>query len=177
MARWVTGLAVVVAAAALAPNALAGIVRVNSGDAAYTAQSGEKWQADSYYSGGALGTTSAAIGKTTDPALYQSERWGGFSYSIPVANGTYDVRLHFVELYYGSPCAGKRVFSVDVLDTSASPDLANIDICAAVGPNNAYVRTVQGVSVSDGSLDLKTLYGPADDPELAAVEVVPAGGP
>jgi malectin (di-glucose binding ER protein) len=109
----------------------------------------------------------------TDEALYQDERWGQFSYSIPVANGRYDDRLHFVELYYGVPCAGRRVFSIDVADTPGV-DIQNHDICGAVGPNTALVQVVRGVSVGDGALDLRSVYGPADDPVLAAIEVVPA---
>ena len=171
--RWIASLAAVLAAAAFVPNAYAGIIRINSGGPAYTAQSGEKWLADSYFTGGGTGATTASIGRTTDPAIYQNERWGNFSYAIPVANGTYDVRFHFVELWYASPCAGKRVFSIDIGDTAVSPDLANIDVCAAVGPNKAYVRTVQNVTVSDGFLNIQSVYGSADDPEIVGLEVVP----
>ena len=172
--RWIACLAVVFAAAAFAPTAYAGIIRINTGGPAYTAQSGESWLADSYVTGGSTGVTTASIGRTTDPAIYQTERWGNFGYAIPVANGTYDVRFHFVELWYtSSPCTGDRVFSMDVLDTPVSPDLANIDVCAAVGPNKAYVRTVQNVTVSDGVLNIQSVYGSADDPELSGIEVVP----
>ena len=170
--RWIACLAVAFAAAAFAPTAYAGIIRINTGGPAYTAQSGEKWLADSYFTGGGTGATTASIGRTTDPAIYQNERWGNFSYAIPVANGTYDVRFHFVELWYGSPCVGSRVFGMDVLDTASSPDLANIDVCAAVGPNRAYVRTVQNVTVTDGVLNIQSVYGSADDPELTGLEVV-----
>src|SRR5207245_5396639 len=101
------------------------------------------------------------------------------SYAIPVANGTYDVKLHFVELYYtAGSCIGKRVFSIDVADTPANPDIANLDICAAAGgADTALVRTVSNVTVSDGVLNIQSVYGSADDPEVAAIEVVPAGAP
>ena len=121
-----------------------------------------------------------AITGTTDQALYQNERWGNFSYAIPVTNGTYDVKLHFVELYYGTSAPGgngKRVFGIDVLDTPTSPDLSNIDIYSQVGANAALVKTIAGVTVTDGVLNLKSVYGTADDPEIAAIEVVPSTGP
>ena len=77
---------------------------------------------------------------TADPALYQDERWGQFSYAIPVANGTYDVRFHFAELYYGTAvsgsCVGKRIFGMNIVDTPGT-DLTNIDVCAAVGARAA----------------------------------------
>ena len=66
---------------------------------------------------GTLSVTEPSITGTTDPALYQDERWGQFSYAIPVADGTYDVRFHFAELYYGTAVAGgpgKRVFGMDI---------------------------------------------------------------
>src|SRR5207302_6750538 len=117
----------------------------------------------------------ADIAGTSDPALYQNERWRNFSYAIPIANGTYDVKLHFVELFYLSPCVGKRVFSMDIVDTPTNPDIANLDICAAAGGGNtALVRTVSSVQVTDGVLNIQSVYGSADDPEVAAIEVVPS---
>ncbi len=92
------------------------------------------------------------------------------------SNGTYDVRLHFVELYYGSAVAGgagKRVFSIDVGDT-VGVDVQNLDIYAQVGANTALVRTISNVTVTDGTLNIQSIYGAADDPEIAAIEVIPA---
>jgi hypothetical protein len=155
----------------------AAAVRINVGGGAYTASDGSVFSADAYYSGGDTASTTAAIAGTADPALYRDERWGNFSYSIPVANGSYDVRLHFVELYYGGDCVGKRVFSLDVVETPGPPDVSTLDICAGVGPDAALVETVSGVSVTGGRLDLQALYGSADDPELTAIEVVPVEPP
>jgi chitodextrinase len=150
-------------------------VRINAGGGAVTAANGDVYSADTAFTGGGTGSTAAAIGGTTDPALFKDERWGGWSYSIPVVNGTYDVKLSFVELWYAAPCAGKRVFSVDVTETAASPDIANLDVCAAVGPNTALVKTIPNVTVTDGVLDVKSIYGSADDPEITAIAVVPSG--
>ena len=158
-------------------------MRINAGGPAYTAANGNTFLADQYFTGGSTNSTTAAISGTTDQALYKDERWGAFSYRIPVVNGTYDVKLHFAEIYYGSvvpgSCVAKRVFSMDVGDTTANPDVPNLDVClAAGGPNAAYVRTISNVQVSDGFLDLQSVYGSADDPELTAIEVVPTtGGP
>jgi hypothetical protein len=154
-------------------------VRLNSGGAAVTTGDGRVFAADANFTGGTTLSVTSAIAGTTDDALYQNERWGNFSYAIPVTNGTYDVKLHFVELYYTTgSCVGKRVFSFDIADTATSPDVANLDVCAAAGgANTALVRTVYSVQVSDGFLNLQSVYGAADDPELAAVEVVPSSGP
>jgi hypothetical protein len=143
-------------------------VRINAGGGAFA-----PYLADSFFAGGQLWSTMAAIAGTLDDALYQDERWGQFSYSIPVGNGVYDVRLHFVELYYPAPCAGRRVFSVDVLGTPGI-DVVNLDVCGTVGANTALVRVVRGVDIREGAVHVSSIYGPADDPELAAIEIVPA---
>jgi hypothetical protein len=152
-------------------------VRVNSGGAAYTATDGRAFGADQYSTGGSTFSSAAAITGTTDPALYQNERWGNFSYAIPVTNGNYDVTFHFVELFYtGASCIGQRIFSMDIGDSAASPDVANLDVCASAGgANKALVRTVTGIQVTDGTLNIQSVYGSADDPEVAAIEVTPSG--
>ncbi len=147
--------------------------RINAGGPDYTSSTGATYRADAFFTGGSVNSTAKTITGTNDPALYQDERWGQFSYSIPVANGVYDVRFHFAELFYPAPCAGKRVFSMDILETPVSPDLANIDICKAVGPNAAYDLTVSRVTVTGGTLDIKSVYGSADDPEITAIDVIP----
>jgi fibronectin type 3 domain-containing protein len=159
--------------------ASAAAVRINSGGGAYTDSSGNTFLADQYFSGGNTFSSSHAIGGTSDQALYQNERWGAFSYAIPVVNGTYDVKLHFVELYYGTSVpggTGKRVFSADVVDTPTSPDISNLDIYSQVGANTALVKTISGVGVTDGVLNIQSVYGSADDPEVAAIEVIPSSG-
>src|SRR5437899_395359 len=160
---------------ALAPLAQAGAMRINTGGSAVT-ESGGTFSGDAYFSGGATASTTAAIAGTSEGALYQDERWGAWSYAIPVTNGTYDVRLHFVELYYTSgSCLGKRVFGVDITDTTGV-DIPSLDICAqAGGANTALVKTISGVQVSDGALTVKAIYGSADDPEIAATELTPSG--
>ena len=144
---------------------------------AYTSSTGQSYRADSFFTGGSVTSWSKTITGTNDPSLYRDERWGAFSYAIPVANGTYNVRLHFAELYYGSSvagsCVGKRIFNADVLNTPASPDIANLDICSQVGPLAALDKVISNVVVSNGALGLQFTRGPADDAEVTAIDVVP----
>src|SRR5207237_6980793 len=129
-------------------------VRINSGGAAYTSQTGRVFSADTNVTGGATNKVTSPIAGTADQPLFQDERWGQFTYSIAVANGTYDVRLYFAELYYGSfvpgSCIGKRVFGMDIPNTAAPPDIPPFAICAHVGPPAALVKTVIGVSRTNG---------------------------
>jgi hypothetical protein len=155
-------------------------IRINVGGPAYTAASGTTWQADQFFTGGATSSTSHAITGTNDPAIYQNERWGDFTYAIPVPNGTYDVRMHFAEAYFGTAApggAGSRLFGMDVVDTTLNPDLAVFDIFASVGANAALVKTIASVKVTDGTLNLRTVRGPADDPELTGLEIISAPPP
>jgi hypothetical protein len=45
----------------------------------------------------------------SDTELYATERYGHFSYAIPVAmEGTYSLALHFAEFYFGPKAFGYR---------------------------------------------------------------------
>lgn len=98
-------------------------IRIRAGwTSAWRDTAGQQWQADSYFIGG------NALVRTTNPAqqsnaiapdttLYTSERWGHFSYALPVAEGRYRVTLRFCEGHYGKRNSGaggvgSRVFDV-----------------------------------------------------------------
>src|SRR3954453_16085064 len=67
---------------------------------------------------------------------------------------------------------------MEVNQTSASPDVSNLDVCSAAGgANRAYARTINGVQATAGVINIKSVYGAADDPELTAIEVVPSAPP
>ena len=49
--------------------------------------------------GSTYSISNVAVANTVDDAIYQSERVGEFSYSIPVPAGNYEIVIHFAELY------------------------------------------------------------------------------
>ena len=140
--------------------------RLNAGGLAVTTASGT-FAADQYALGGNAADTSSPIAGTADDALYQTERWGSMSYNLPVANGTYTVKLHFAEIYWSAP--GQRVFDVTAEGTKM---LSAYDILKKVGPNTATIETF-AVTVTDGQLTLAFAPGPAgaDEPKVSAIEV------
>jgi hypothetical protein len=155
--------------------------RINAGGSAVTT-GGFTWNADQYFVGGQTYTNPQVtqIANTTDDVLYESHRssttnLGSFSYAIPVpASGTYSVRLHFAEIYWGAPGGGpggvgKRVFSANL--EGGAVELANYDITADVGTLAAAVKTFD-VSVSDGTLDI-LFTATVDRPEISAIEISP----
>ena len=140
------------------------VFAASSGGAQYTDAAGVVYKADTGFSGGAAGTTAVAIAGTTDDVLYQTERWGASSYSIPMANGNYNVTLKFAETYWSA--AGKRLFDVTV---NGQTMISNLDVFAKVGKNAAY-DVVLPVSVTNGTLAIK-LVNKTDNAKICAIKV------
>ncbi len=115
--------------------------------------------------GGGVVTTGASIGGTADPAVYADAREGLTNYHVRVPAGTYDVTLLFAETEHAQ--AGSRVFSVKVEGTEV---VSNLDLCAVAGPNTAVERTVEGVVVNDGTIDL-FFSASADKPILQGIRI------
>jgi hypothetical protein len=152
--------------------------RVDCGaDTDYTDIMGHIWLADKEYAPGSWGYVGDSGGfanyRTFDPPnpderLYQTQRWaeGSFGYRFDVPNGTYDVELHFAELYRRQ--AGQRKFNVDI---EGQRVLEEFDVCAqAGGAFIAVVRTFT-VTVSDQQLYVDFTPGSIENPMIGALRV------
>jgi hypothetical protein len=129
-------------------------VRIRAGwTTAWQDLAGHPWQADSYFMGGnALVRTTnparAANSIAPDMALYASERWGHFSYAVPVADGRYRVTLKFCEGHYGKKNSGvggegSRLFDVYCNGVAL---MRNLDIFKEAGGEGIPIdRTFSGV--------------------------------
>jgi DNA-binding beta-propeller fold protein YncE/lysophospholipase L1-like esterase len=136
----------------------------NSGGGQYSDTAGNVYQADENYSGGGAYSTAATISGTADGTLYQTERYGNFSYNILLANGNYNVILKFAELYWNS--AGQRIFDVSMQGQQV---ITNLDIWSQVRNNAAYDVTIP-VSVTNGALNI-TFTTVADLATVSAIVV------
>jgi hypothetical protein len=136
----------------------------NSGGSSFLASDGTIYGADSLFTGGATASFANPIANTTDDILYQSERYGNFSYDIPLANGTYELTLKFAEIFFTS--TGSRVFHVDVEGTRV---LSNLDIYDVAGADTAYDRTFT-VSVADGTLNINFI-SVVNNAKISAIKV------
>jgi len=92
-------------------------IRMVARDSGYTDALGRVWLPDSHSAGGRIVVRQQAVSHSMDPGIYQSERYGNFSYAIPVAPGTYTVVLHFAESWHGpgrqdGGGVGSRIFDV-----------------------------------------------------------------
>ena len=70
-------------------------MRLLARQAPYYSNDSRWWSPDNYFEGGQLAAYPAPVSGTDDPELYETERWGNFSYAIPVTPGRYSVSLHF----------------------------------------------------------------------------------
>ncbi len=149
-------------------------LRIEAGSTtAYTDGLGQTWVADHSYGpgGGIVDRGAIEIANTVDDRLYQTERWGLSSYAILLANGTYEVKLHFAETYPGITAAGQRVFSVSA--EGVIPAAWNqIDIFAEAGGRNTALVKSATVRVTDQVLNLGFIAG-VDNPLINAIEIIP----
>lgn len=143
-------------------------IRVNAGGSTYTDATGNVWSGDTYFNGGSTYSTTASINNTPDPRLYQTVRYGAFSYVIPMANGAATVNLKFAEPYFTS--AGKRVFNVSV---NGQTVLANFDVIAQAGSAYAALDRKFTTNVTNGQLTIQ--FTPVVDHALVnAIEILPS---
>ena len=149
------------------------VIRVNTGGPQYTDSAGQVWAADFGYNTGYVTTVTAAIAGTSDPQLYRADRWDSgaapeMAYTFNVPNGSYTVKLHFVEHWYGGQAVGRRIFDVSIENQLV---LDNLDIFAQVGGYTLLVKTFQ-VTVTDGQMNINFAHGSADDPIIGAIEIL-----
>jgi Malectin domain len=123
-------------------------IRIIAQDNPYTDHEGRTWSADRYFLGGQLAHHKAVSTGTLNPGLYSSQRFGNFSYSLPVAPGEYRLTLRFSETYFGPDNpggggSGSRIFDVIANDRRI---LHNFDIFKeAGGENRALDKTFSGL--------------------------------
>ena len=128
--------------------------------------SGRTWSDDFGFLGGNTSITNAGIAGTATPALYQTNRWGAFTYQFAAPNGNYTVNLKFAETYFTSP--GSRVFSVAINGTQV---LTDFDIVAQAGTLTALDKSIP-VSVTNGQITIQFIPGSADQPIVSGVEIL-----
>jgi hypothetical protein len=120
-------------------------IRIAAGENSYTDSAGEMWMPDNYWSGGQKVGHMTVVQASHDPDLYRTERYGNFSYNIPVAPGLYDVAIHLAETYWrpqgqAGGGIGSRVFDIFCNGVALARGL---DIFKEVGANRELVERFQ----------------------------------
>jgi chitodextrinase len=139
--------------------------------------------ADADYSGGTTYSTTNAIdtsalsGTAPPAAIFQSERYGEFTYAIPslTAGGAYTVTLYFAETYLSS--AGQRMFDVLFNGTTA---LSAFDIFAAAGgQNKAVAQSFNTNATAGGQISIQFIKGTGgvENPKVCGIAIAPGSLP
>lgn len=128
-------------------------VRLVARDVPYYSDDSRWWSPDAYFKGGQLATSQEPALGTDDPEFYETERWGHFSYAIPVPPGRYTMTLHFIEHHAAgvadraavsgtSESSQARVFNVFCNGRTV---IDGLDIVKQVGENHPLVRKIKGL--------------------------------
>lgn len=145
-------------------------IRVNAGGGAVTDSNGNIWSADTGFTAGLPYSTSLPIANTTNPAVYQTERWSSstLQYNFTVPNGTYTVNLKFAEIYFLT--AGQRVFNIQINGTTVQ---TSFDPLAAAGGPNRAIDESYTVGVTNGQISI-SLVPVISNPKISAIEILAA---
>jgi hypothetical protein len=150
-------------------------IRVNCGGPSYTDSLGNVWQADfGFNTGTAGGNATANVSGTTNPKLFQSDRWNASTstpliYTFNVANGSYTVNLYFAETSLAEERVGARVFNVSLQGT---PFLQKFDIFSQAGGANKALMESGTATVTAGKLTIE-FDNVVQNSAIDAIEILP----
>ncbi|HEY2860975.1 MAG TPA: malectin domain-containing carbohydrate-binding protein [Terracidiphilus sp.] len=150
-------------------------VRIITRPTSFTDRLGHLWRPDDYFLDGHEQSEAKTISGTADPDLFATERYGHFSYTVPVdAGGRYTVVLYFAERYFGtqSPGSGGNGSRVFRVLCNGETLLDNFDIYKEAGALHALTKTFRGVRPSPlGKLNL--IFEPVrNNATVSAIEVI-----
>ena len=136
-----------------------------------TDSKGQVWQPDNYFMNGQL-SNPRPLADSPDPDLFGGERFGHFSYAIPVdVRDTYTVVLHFAEFYFTAAASGVngRLFKVMC---NGQTLLDNFDIFKEAGSLHEVARTFRHLKPSaQGKLNL-TFEPIVNNATVSGIEVL-----
>ena len=151
-------------------------IRVATRSVQYVSPDGTLWQPDRHYFGGRTHPLLQSVSETGDPGLYSSERFGNFSYTFPVAQGTYTAIFHFNEAFHGPSNpggggVGSRLFDVDF---NGETLLRDFDIFKqAGGANRALRKQFHGLKPNALGKLVFTFQPIKNYPCVNAIEIIP----
>jgi poly(3-hydroxybutyrate) depolymerase len=132
--------------------------------------------ADQFFTGGATYANSETIDMsqiTSNPppaAIFNTERYGAMTYTIPDRSGAQTVTLYFAETYLSGP--GQRLFDVAINRTTV---LSDFDIYASAGgPNRAIAKTFTTTANASGLVVIQFVAG-TQNPKINGITVSGSG--
>jgi hypothetical protein len=150
-------------------------IRITMQPTSFVDHQGQRWRADDYYTNGYRSIDRRQVSGTEDPELFGAERFGHFSYAIPVdRRGRYTVVLHFAEFYYGPQLpggggAGSRIFHVFC---NGQTLLRAFDIYKEAGSRHVITKTFPNVEPSaQGKINL-TFEPVVNNATISGIEIL-----
>jgi hypothetical protein len=150
-------------------------IRLSVQSTPFTDHSGQLWHPDNYYANGLASSQKQEITGSPDPDLFSAERFGHFTYAIPVdTRDRYTLVLHFAEFYFGPRLpggggVGSRIFRVMC---NGETLLDNFDIYKEAGSLHALTKTFYHLKPSaQGKLNL-TFEPIANNATVSGIEVL-----
>jgi Malectin domain len=150
-----------------------GVIRIDAGSSTNTTDGeGKTWNSDTGLCDGMAyeHTGRRPTGFSNYEKMFSTELWNPENCRIPVANGNYTVKLHFIEYFYGLAAPGERVFDVSVEGNT----LFNLDVFREVGQSAPLIKSFS-VTVSDGQLQI-SFNKKLQAPMISGIEIMPGSG-
>jgi Malectin domain len=137
-------------------------------------RNGITWSPDDYFLGG---RTIARFGTVTgpdDPEIYARERYGNFSYAIPVADGRYTAKLHFAETFWGpdNPGGGGQGSRIFDLYCNGTALVRNFDIFHEAGSRHQVIKTFHGLQPNAQGKLFFSFVPRVNYANISAIEVI-----
>jgi hypothetical protein len=126
-------------------------VRILARQTPYYSNDSHWWSPDNYFEGGQLAAYAATVTGTDDPELFESERWGNFSYAIPVTPGRYMLTLYFAARHdnpgelLNSEGKGKEIEHVFNVFCNGKALLQNFDLAKEAHETDGITRKFAGL--------------------------------
>ena len=134
---------------------------------------GRPWSADQYFFGGNRVFRKTGVIQARDRALYRGERYGNFSYHIPLVSGKYRLTMHFAETWFGTPESKAPALDARRFNVFANGAvlLNNFEIAKEGGVNHEVVKVFDNLEPNaQGALWLE--FVPVENyAEVNAIEV------
>ena len=155
-------------------------VRLLARQTPYYSNDSHWWSPDNYFEGGQLATYTTPVNGTDDPELYETERWGNFSYAIPVSPGKYTVSLLFAVRHGNwdqqssqsdaNHAALAHIFNVYC---NGSVLLQNFDLAKEAGSSDVVLRKATGLEPNAQGKLILTFVPVEGYATVTGIEVLP----
>lgn len=132
------------------------------------------WESDHFFRGG-VQITRPHGAPVEEGERFRGERYGHFSYSIPVPPGRYSVRLYFWEYWWGDGRPGKGGRGSRVFDVFANhrPLLTGFDIIARNPKDQYLIEAFTGIEPNEQGQIVLDFQPRANNAMVNAIEVFP----